>query len=382
MKERTWMKKLAFLLVTLLMTAILAGCPLFTDETKEEKIKRILRDLEAEQIVPTDIAEVRTLLADKGITDFTMEEEQSWLFWDERTNTVDIVKAEELKQPKSRRKFSEGFELMLVDGTGSRWYPLIDFGDLASRLASARLTEGSYDSLSSALGYGENDLPYFFCEQLLKRSVIFNGQYYVGGESSLSVFDSAEEARAFVQENAVESALLCSEQPAPFSGFDTLTKVYVAASVERLGAGAFADCTALEEVILPKGLISIGAAAFSNCSSLEAIDLKGVTSLGESAFFASGLLQVVLTDGIEQIPAYAFAYCQNLRHVEWKSVDAIGEGAFYLCLGLETAEGPEVGSVGKEAFFLCETLKDVTFVGSQTAVGEDAFYGTAFVGRE
>lgn len=57
-------------------------------------------------------------------------------------------------------------------------------------------------------------------------------------------------------------------------------------------------CTALKEVILPKGLVSIGKSAFRECWTLTSIEIpETVTSIGKEAFdWCDSLASVSLGD--------------------------------------------------------------------------------------
>ncbi len=125
-----------------------------------------------------------------------------------------------------------------------------------------------------------------------------------------------------------------------------------------------------------------------------------VTSIGEYAFIASGLISVNIPEGVTSIGAFAFSYCSNLTSVNIpEGVTSIGEYAFYNCNGLEPKllvydKGikcygwigdkkkctdvviPEgVTSVGASAFSYCSNLTSVIIPESVTAIGASAFDG-------
>ncbi len=303
---------------------------------------------------PEGIGEVRQILKDAGVTDFAAEEANTWLFWGETQNRIISVSAAAVSNgPWS---FAPGFELVLSDADGKLWYPLLDFGGLADKLASAEFTAGKYSAvLPDALDCGVGDIVYLFGQNLLQDTVICNGSYVFGDKTGVSVLGSAADARRRAGEEKTEFAILGTGDPAAFADFTALKSAYVSSEVKNLGETAFYHCTALASVELP-----------------------GIESLGESAFFASGLERVVLPAAVKRIPATAFGYCQKLRSVEWSGVTEIGEGAFYLCTNLTSVSGTPVTAVGAEAFFLCEKLETFDFLSAETEIGADAFYGTQY----
>ena len=95
------------------------------------------------------------------------------------------------------------------------------------------------------------------------------------------------------------------------------TGVCIPASVERIGAAAFMNCTELEAVTLPEGLKEIGEGAFTGCISLKEIVLpKGLVSIGEMAFFGTGLRKITIPESVRTIGEMAFWDCGELRSAE------------------------------------------------------------------
>ena len=79
-------------------------------------------------------------------------------------------------------------------------------------------------------------------------------------------------------------------------------------------------------------MTSIGESAFANCSSLTTITIpKGVTSIGEGAFYeCSSLTAITLPESVSSIGRYAFAYCSSLTDVYCyaEKVPSTGSNAF------------------------------------------------------
>lgn len=151
------------------------------------------------------------------------------------------------------------------------------------------------------------------------------------------------------------------------------------AVIEKIGAGAFADC-GLQDFTVPKNVKSIEREAFSNCLSLKKVDISETTT---------------------EVSPEAFKYCDNLtninvskKHPNYSSVDgyllskdkktllifppgkanerftllppsitAIGDYSFLDCRKLTNVTIPNlVTSIGKRAFGLCKNLNTITFL--------------------
>ena len=127
-----------------------------------------------------------------------------------------------------------------------------------------------------------------------------------------------------------------------------------------------------------KPVTSIGEYAFYN-SGLESIEIpSGVTSIEQCAFYKSGLTSIEIPSGVTNIGINAFCDCASLSSVtfaEGSKLTEIGYGAFYKS-GLTSIEIPsDVTSIGINAFYNCASLSSVTFAeGSRlTEIRENAF---------
>ena len=88
---------------------------------------------------------------------------------------------------------------------------------------------------------------------------------------------------------------------------------------------------------LTYSVTSIGSSAFYECTGLTSIDIpESVVTIGEFAFYGSGLSSVVFPDHMNIISEGAFSLCSNLKFVTIPpSVTIIGDAAFAGCTALE-----------------------------------------------
>ncbi len=140
-----------------------------------------------------------------------------------------------------------------------------------------------------------------------------------------------------------------------YIGESTITKVVIPEGVEKINAYAFANLTALEEVVLPSTLEFIEYGAFFGCSNLKTISFSGENNLkviNKSAFENCDLQGTLDLSAICMISDYAFA---NNRDLE----------------GIIT--GNSLLSIGQYAFASCKSLSDVTITAAKVKYGPYAF---------
>lgn len=189
--------------------------------------------------------------------------------------------------------------------------------------------------------------------------------------------------------------------PQAFAGNEYIKKVIIPEGVTSIMRLAFANCDNLEEVVLPSTLETIEIAAFANTDNLTKINLGNVKTIGEQAFWHSGVSEIDLSS-CTYIDSFAFVYCRNLKNIDLTRVGIVGGGAFAHCQGLESVTIPANTSmdhqnyldggvfsgcrylkkvtiysdnVGVRAFSDCIALESVTFMNDVNTIGDDAFNG-------
>ena len=188
-----------------------------------------------------------------------------------------------------------------------------------------------------------------------------------------------------------------------------LSEVVIEKHVKTIGGGAFYNCQKLTEITLPAGIesiegsvkysskdygafqesglqkitigdetsdieITIGDRAFFRCNELSEVYLgNGVISIGEFAFYYSGIKTIDLGDNLETMGSSAFARCTNLLEITIpEKVKAIPDRGY-----LTNYSG---GGTYYGAFQDCTSLKKVTIAGNVQSIGSQAFKGcTALV---
>lgn len=188
-----------------------------------------------------------------------------------------------------------------------------------------------------------------------------------------------------------------------FIGDDTITKVIIPEGIKKIGSYAFANLTALEEVVLPSTLESIEYGAFFQCGKLQKItfsgennikiisksafegcDLRGTLDLpfayviGDYAFAGNAnMTGIHLPETLQSIGAYAFAGCSKLADVK-VTAERVKYGP-YAFTGCESLTSFEVNTsvIPAGMFYKCRALADITIGKDVTAINEYAFRDTA-----
>ncbi len=186
----------------------------------------------------------------------------------------------------------------------------------------------------------------------------------------------------------------------------------------KIGAYAFAGCSALEAMSLPSGVAGIGSFAFAGCVSLKQLfftylhhgeersegifptaiatlsryTFAGCANLASVEFGAGSILntvengvflgcgklrKVVLTGGVKALGSYAFAYCRELENIAIPQIDGlkkIGTGAFLHCEALDYFQLPnQMEHIQMRTFYGCSGLKLVKIPKKVRSINHQAF---------
>ena len=98
----------------------------------------------------------------------------------------------------------------------------------------------------------------------------------------------------------------------------------------KIGRQAFAGCTSLESVTIPKSVTELGGFAFCNCRLLESITIpESVTKIGNSAFKGCrSLKSITIPESVTEIDSLAFFSCPSLKCVTFLSRTKLGDEVF------------------------------------------------------
>ena len=137
------------------------------------------------------------------------------------------------------------------------------------------------------------------------------------------------------------------------------------------------------KAVIPTGATSIAAQAFKNAEALTEVSFPStLTSIGDQAFYQSGLLNVSIPDAVTTIGDNAFSGTA-LRSVTIGNGDTnIGNAAFQQNYYLSTVQiGTGAVRLGAQAFYNNNpraTSRITTFEGGSgiTYIGEAAFFGS------
>ena len=134
-------------------------------------------------------------------------------------------------------------------------------------------------------------------------------------------------------------------------------------SVTSIGELAF-YWSGITSVSIPNSVTSIGEQAFYLCESLTSITIpNSVTNISKKAFEScSGLTSVNIPNSLKWIEKGTFAGCKNLTSITIpNSVTLIGKEAFESCSGLTSLTIPNsVTNIGDGAFRGCSGLTSIT----------------------
>ncbi len=172
-----------------------------------------------------------------------------------------------------------------------------------------------------------------------------------------------------------------------YSGTDK--NVVIPNGVTSIGYGAFACCSSLTSVTIPRSVKSISSSFFS-CFSLERIEVdpqnRWFKSIDGNLYSKDGKTFIkyatgkkedkfVIPNGVISIHFDAFSQCKSLTIITIPDgVTSIYNGAFCECSSLTSVTLPDsVTSIGKHAFSGCSSLTSIVIPNSVFSIEDYAF---------
>ena len=166
-----------------------------------------------------------------------------------------------------------------------------------------------------------------------------------------------------------------------FSGCNNLATVEFDpnADIQKIGAGAFADC-GLQRISIPKKVKEIAKEAFRNCTVLKKIEVtEFTTSIDPEAFkYCDQLTEIkvskdntvyssvggyLLSKDKKTLILFPPVKANDKFTLLPPSIEKIGDNSFLDCRKLTNVTIPnKVKTIGKRAFGLCKNLKTITFL--------------------
>ncbi len=163
-----------------------------------------------------------------------------------------------------------------------------------------------------------------------------------------------------------------------FANCTALEAVQLPEGLLHIGDSAFNSCTSLYSVQFPSTLLTIGDAAFKGCSVLESVDVsKSVKVIGNSAFRgASALTSAVIGASVENVGYNAFRDCTSLQTVVFNAASGVGYKTFANCPAItDVYLADSVVSIGEYAFMSSSSLKAIAIPDTTAYIGYGALYG-------
>lgn len=213
---------------------------------------------------------------------------------------------------------------------------------------------------------------YTLGEELDLEGLLLTGIYSNGQESPLTV--TPEQVSGFssdVPAERLELTIGIEDRQASFTV--SIVPVYVQ---EGVLTGAYKGYS---EITLPPHVTAIAPEAFMQNRQITRVVMnEGLTSIGEMAFFNSGIQEIVFPSTLQQLAPDLFYYCDRLKRVDLShtQITRIPESAF-ACSGVEEVLLPSaLTSIGTQAFMITEHLKSAVIPQSVTHIGMEAFRGS------
>ena len=168
------------------------------------------------------------------------------------------------------------------------------------------------------------------------------------------------------------------QSASPFYGRKDILSVTVNEGITSIGNNAF-YATGITSANIPNSTTRIGTHSFYYCKSLTGVIIpENVTTIESGAFEAcTGLISLTIGKNVETIGNNAFFNCYGLTGVTIpNSVKSIGAGAFNACTAMTSLTiGNSVTTIGNSAFYYCKELTNITLPDSLTIIGNNAFSG-------
>ena len=116
-----------------------------------------------------------------------------------------------------------------------------------------------------------------------------------------------------------------------FENCKDIKRIFMLDGIITIGENAFAGCSSLEAIVLPRTLVNLREGAFKDCTSLKEVSMSpSLKNIGNGAFEnCSSLEKITLPEGLTEIRNGGFAGCTSLSDVLIPStVEIMGDSVF------------------------------------------------------
>ena len=255
------------------------------------------------------------------------------------------------------------------------------------------------------------DAAFASCSALEKIEIgaglaLIKPDYFSGSYKINSIAVSLDNDAYFSQGNCVISAadrivvLGCSASSLPsdvvgigdeaFAGCTGLTEINIPDNVTSIGEKAFYS-SGITAIAIPDSVISLGASAFADCSAATTLSIgKGVSAIAPLCFVGCSALEII-TVSSENTSLVSVSNCvldadkttlllgcknSSLTGEDFAQLSTISDNAFAGCTGLSSITLPDtVYMVGDNAFAGCTGLTSIQIGSSLSEIFEGAFAG-------
>lgn len=168
----------------------------------------------------------------------------------------------------------------------------------------------------------------------------------------------------------------------PYNAFaySSIRSVTLPDNVRTIDDQAFYYCSLLERINIPDWVRTIGDKAFYGCRNLKTIDLNCVLSIGENAFYDTGITSLHLPGTVKYIYGSIAGHCSKLEEItvdgsDWfdsrDNCNGIISAGNTLIQGCKNTVIPNtVTSISCDAFKDCISLKTLRIPASVTYIGQ------------
>ncbi len=155
-------------------------------------------------------------------------------------------------------------------------------------------------------------------------------------------------------------------------GLDTTKYFKIPATVKRIGAGAFKDCTSLKQVALPDGEFSFDINEDTYEEKAVLTDEERAEKSADTFAGCSALVRVNYGDStrVKILPGSVFANCINLQKISLESDTKSAQG-----INFDVNDDGKIGVeyIGYRCFYNCQKIASFTASDTLKYIGKQAF---------